>query len=307
MQLSLVGSHANRETHRVRVQRMLPILARTSLSCRVTSLHKWRYYRQAVTSVVHVRSSVIFTAANHIPEGQNKRKKHKWIMSGGALVEFLFNKLNDDLLLQKILYRAAAVYAVSSCLWTKIRNYLICFMVCRNPLQYYDDSVHVKLPAISAVKHRQKKKIEPFVGPWPLFSFVNHTQSVGPLGGVISPSKGRYLHAEQHKHRINAHRYPCLKWDSNPRSQCLSGLRRFMHYTARLPWSASVRASEDSSCLRPRGHCDRLASERAKTVHALDRAATVIGKNRYRKYKYWNFVIILKYFDTCISKFILRT
>jgi hypothetical protein len=41
--------------------------------------------------------------------------------------------------------------------------------------------------------------------------------------------------------------------------------------------SSSVRAGEDSSCLRPRGHCDRLASERAKTVHALDRAATVTG------------------------------
>jgi hypothetical protein len=38
----------------------------------------------------------------------------------------------------------------------------------------------------------------------------------------------------------------------------------------------SVRASEDSSCLKPRGHCERLAFERAKTVHALDRAATVI-------------------------------
>jgi hypothetical protein len=38
-----------------------------------------------------------------------------------------------------------------------------------------------------------------------------------------------------------------------------------------------VRASEDSSCLRPRGNCDRLASGWAKTVHALDRASTVIG------------------------------
>jgi hypothetical protein len=44
------------------------------------------------------------------------------------------------------------------------------------------------------------------------------------------------------------------------------------------PHNPSVRESEDSSCLRPRGHCDQLASERAKTVHALDRAATVIGK-----------------------------
>jgi hypothetical protein len=39
----------------------------------------------------------------------------------------------------------------------------------------------------------------------------------------------------------------------------------------------SVRASEDSSYLRPRGHCDRLASERAKTVHALDRTAMTVS------------------------------
>jgi hypothetical protein len=39
----------------------------------------------------------------------------------------------------------------------------------------------------------------------------------------------------------------------------------------------SVRASEDGSCLRLRDHWDRLALERAKTVHALDRATTVIG------------------------------
>jgi hypothetical protein len=42
-----------------------------------------------------------------------------------------------------------------------------------------------------------------------------------------------------------------------------------------MPHDPSVRVSEDSSCLRPRGYCDGLASERAKTVHALDRAATV--------------------------------
>jgi hypothetical protein len=42
------------------------------------------------------------------------------------------------------------------------------------------------------------------------------------------PVEGHYLHIGQHKHRINAHRHPCLEWDSNPRSQCLSGRRRFM-------------------------------------------------------------------------------
>jgi hypothetical protein len=39
----------------------------------------------------------------------------------------------------------------------------------------------------------------------------------------------------------------------------------------------SQRPSEDSSCLRPLGYCDRLAFEWTKTVHALDRSATVIG------------------------------
>jgi hypothetical protein len=55
------------------------------------------------------------------------------------------------------------------------------------------------------------------------------TQSIGLLELGISPSKGRYLHTGQHKHRINIHRHPCLEWDSNPRQQCLSGRRQFMH------------------------------------------------------------------------------
>jgi hypothetical protein len=65
------------------------------------------------------------------------------------------------------------------------------------------------------------------------FSFSIYTQSVGLLGRGISPSQGRYLCTEQHTHRINAHRQPCLEWDSKPRSQCSSGRRRFMPKTAR--------------------------------------------------------------------------
>jgi hypothetical protein len=53
-------------------------------------------------------------------------------------------------------------------------------------------------------------------------------QLVGLLGWGISPLQGHYLHTGQHEYRINAHRYPCLKWDSNPRSQCLSGRRQFV-------------------------------------------------------------------------------
>jgi hypothetical protein len=71
------------------------------------------------------------------------------------------------------------------------------------------------------------------------FHFMIILQMVGLLRRVISSSQGLYLNIWQHEHRINTHtKYPCLVWDSNPRSP---------------------------------------ASELAKTVHALDRSATVTG------------------------------
>jgi hypothetical protein len=71
----------------------------------------------------------------------------------------------------------------------------------------------------------------PFVGPWPLFQFLDPIQLVGFLGRGISPSQGRYLHTEQ----------PTIP-----------------------------------------------AFERAKTVHALDCVATVIGTiTDYRKLRLW--------------------
>jgi hypothetical protein len=61
-----------------------------------------------------------------------------------------------------------------------------------------------------------------------------YTQSVGLLKRGISPLQGLYLNTEQHKHRINAH---------NTDIHALSGIRNH---------DPRVRASEDSSCLRPR-------------------------------------------------------
>jgi hypothetical protein len=53
--------------------------------------------------------------------------------------------------------------------------------------------------------------VRPFVVPWPLFSVSwSYRQPVGLLGRGISPSQGLYLHTKQHKHRINAHRYPSI-------------------------------------------------------------------------------------------------
>jgi hypothetical protein len=47
-------------------------------------------------------------------------------------------------------------------------------------------------------------------GPWPFFSFlILYTVGRTPRTGD-QPSLGRYLHTEQHKYRIKAHRHPCL-------------------------------------------------------------------------------------------------
>jgi hypothetical protein len=83
----------------------------------------------------------------------------------------------------------------------------------------------------------------PMLGLGLFFSFVSFfffLHTVGLLWRVISPSQGRYLHTGQHKHRINAHTYPCLEWDSNSQSQLSSERRQFLPQNARPLRSAST-------------------------------------------------------------------
>jgi hypothetical protein len=78
----------------------------------------------------------------------------------------------------------------------------------------------------------------PLLGPGLFFSFVIFfKQTVGLLGRVISTSQGRYLHIGQHKHRINAH----------------TDIHAWVGFDTTI-----------------------LTFERAKTVHVIDRSATVI-------------------------------
>jgi hypothetical protein len=78
--------------------------------------------------------------------------------------------------------------------------------------------------------------------PWPVYSFRNNfSQMVGLLGRVISPSRGRYLNTGQHKHKL-----------THTDIHASSGIRTH---------DPSVLASEDTSCLRLRGYCDRLNVE----------------------------------------------
>jgi hypothetical protein len=74
---------------------------------------------------------------------------------------------------------------------------------------------------------------------WPLFQFLNHIHSwYDPLDGESARCKAATY--TQHKHRINAHKHPCLECDSKPRSQCSSGRRLFKPQTARQLLSASI-------------------------------------------------------------------
>jgi hypothetical protein len=70
--------------------------------------------------------------------------------------------------------------------------------------------------------------LQPFVGPWPPYSFK---QTVGLLGRGISPSQGRYLQIRENKENNRTHTYI--------HASC--GIRTH---------DRSVRASEESSCLR---------------------------------------------------------
>jgi hypothetical protein len=82
--------------------------------------------------------------------------------------------------------------------------------------------------------------LQPFVGPLSLLQFCNlfYTDGRTPWTSdepVVRPLSKHRITQTQNKH---IHRYPWLEWDSNLRP--------------------SVRASEDSSCLEPRGLCHRI-------------------------------------------------
>jgi hypothetical protein len=115
--------------------------------------------------------------------------------------------------------------------------------------------------------------LQPFIGPWPSFQFLELLQSVRLLARGMGPSQAHYLHTWRHKHRINAHGQPCVKWDSNPRSQCLSGGRRRGHCNRpSLPTTQMKPAysRSDSSALisRKLPFC-ALKSATASSVHTI--------------------------------------
>jgi hypothetical protein len=74
-----------------------------------------------------------------------------------------------------------------------------------------------------------------FTGTWPLLQFRNlFTQTVGQRGRVARPLPAHKTTQTQNKAHIDVH--------------AMSGIRTH---------DPRVRGREDSSCLRPCGHCDR--------------------------------------------------
>jgi hypothetical protein len=81
--------------------------------------------------------------------------------------------------------------------------------------------------------------LQPFVGPWPLFQFLDplHNRQDALYEGSARRKASTYT--QNNTNRINAH---------NTDIHALSEIRTH---------DLRVRASEDSSCLRLRNHCDR--------------------------------------------------
>jgi hypothetical protein len=64
------------------------------------------------------------------------------------------------------------------------------------------------------------------------FSFlILYTVGTTPWTGDQPVARPLPARTGQHKHRIKAHRHPCLKWDLKQSSQCLSGRKQFMPKT----------------------------------------------------------------------------
>jgi hypothetical protein len=99
--------------------------------------------------------------------------------------------------------------------------YVIYLSVCPSVRTSVRPSIRPSIPSIHPSIHLWL--YSPFVGLWPLFQFLNPThRRFDPLDG------GSAVARPLPTHRINAHRHPCLEWDSYPQSQCSSEWWQFM-------------------------------------------------------------------------------
>jgi hypothetical protein len=151
----------------------------------------------------------------------------------------------------------------------KLDTLLLCFIALLYDIHYHKvwDLLYLICTMFSDAVSNARSYNFVFIHQWlhsPLLcpglffsSVIFFIQSVGLLGRVINPSQGRYLHRTTQA--------------QNKRTQGIHALSRIRTH------DPTARASEYSSCLRPRGHCDQQ-------VHVIGVAKSTEYWGRIRKY-----------------------
>jgi hypothetical protein len=105
--------------------------------------------------------------------------------------------------------------------------------------------------------------LQPFVGTWPLLQFRNLFYTDGRTPRTSDQPVARPLptHRATQTQNKRTHKHPCLKWDSNLRSQHSSERRQLITYLrfnkSRSQWPRSLR-HELSSLARMLGSWVRI-------------------------------------------------
>jgi hypothetical protein len=97
--------------------------------------------------------------------------------------------------------------------------------------------------------------LQPFVEPWPLFSFlILYTVSTTPWTGfqpVVRPLPAHS--ATQTQNKRTHYRHPCLEWDSNPRSgtagtPCAEKIKQVVCFIISCCWKPRAFGFSRESC-----------------------------------------------------------
>jgi hypothetical protein len=81
--------------------------------------------------------------------------------------------------------------------------------------------------------------LQPFVGHWFLFQFRDPIHSRKDCLDRGSARRKASAYTKNNTNTENTQRHPCIEWDSNPWTQCLSSRRKVMPQTAKPLWLAS--------------------------------------------------------------------
>jgi hypothetical protein len=103
--------------------------------------------------------------------------------------------------------------------------------------------------------------LQPVVGPWPLLQFLNHFYTDGRTPWTSDQPVARPLPT----HRTTQIQNKRTHTDIHP----LSGIRTH---------NPSVRASEDSSCLRPYGHRDWPSNLHIEIIYIYTKVAMLLAE-----------------------------